>query len=178
VLAETEILIQPYSSKQGLSLLDILIRELQCGKWSRFQAAVAFIKQSGNFPELVEAIHQFVGCGGTVEITFGADVFGGAQGSDYEAVRLLLSEYHGSPNVRLFLYHEKGRTFHPKTYLFSDEHETRALVIVGSSNWSDGGLVANVETNVLIWLDLSAEDHRRCYESLVHHFVAFWREGA
>ncbi|MFW9973207.1 MAG: hypothetical protein ACFFDF_23690, partial [Candidatus Odinarchaeota archaeon] len=41
-----------------------------------------------------------------------------------------------------------------KLYLFSNEEKSRALLILGSSNWSKGGLVTNVEANILVNFDL------------------------
>jgi hypothetical protein len=94
MLTEAELIIHPYSSKDGKSLLDILVNELRSKKWIRFQAAVAFLKRSGNFRNLLEAMHTFIAEGGTIEITFGADTFAGnTRGTDYEAVKLLLSEF-------------------------------------------------------------------------------------
>jgi HKD family nuclease len=177
MLTEAELIIQPYSSKDGKSLLDVLIGELKSGRWVRFQAAVAFLRSSGNFRNLLEAMHIFVAEGGTIEITFGADIFAGnTRGTDYEAVKLLLSEFKKEPRVKFYLYHERGRTFHPKVYLFANEQASNALLIVGSSNWSDGGLVNNIEANVLLKLQLDKEDHRQCYQLISEYFSAYWTE--
>lgn len=177
MLTEAELIIHPYSSKDGKSLLDILVNELRSKKWIRFQAAVAFLKRSGNFRNLLEAMHTFIAEGGTIEITFGADTFAGnTRGTDYEAVKLLLSEFEEEPKVKFYLYHEKRRTFHPKLYLFSNEQDNNALLIVGSSNWSDGGLVNNIEANVLLKLELDKEDHKQCYQMISEYFATYWTE--
>jgi hypothetical protein len=86
-----ELLILPYASAAGRSLLQVLIEELRQGTWSRFQAAVAFAKASGNFPDLLDALRAFAEAGGRVELTFGADIFSGeSRGSDLEAIEELV----------------------------------------------------------------------------------------
>jgi len=172
-----ELLVLPYASAAGRSLLHVLIEELRRGTWSRFQAAVAFAKASGNFPDLVDALHAFAEAGGRVELTFGADTFSGeTKGSDLEAVEELVESLDGLPSAAVHLYHEKGRTFHPKVYLFSNEVEQTALLIVGSSNWSEGGLVTNVEANVLIRLDLTDAAHRKVFDDAQRCFTEYWKE--
>jgi HKD family nuclease len=168
--AEVHILIQPYCSQQGKSILNLLIGELKSGEWTHFHAAVAFARQSGNVQELLDALKSFACAGGTIEITFGANTFGDdAQGSDYESIRSLLMLLEEQPNARLYLYYEPGRTFHPKLYLFANEGQRKALVIIGS-------LRNNVEANAIITLDLTNEDHSECYNSILDHFVSYWRE--
>jgi HKD family nuclease len=172
-----ELLILPYASAAGHSLLKVLIEELNSRRWSRFQAAVAFLKTTGNFPDLVGALSAFAESGGQVELTFGADRFSGeTKGSDLEAVQELLEELNELPSAQIYLYHERRRTFHPKMYLFSDQDERSALLIVGSSNWSEGGLVTNVEANVLVRLDLADNDHRKVFDDAQRCFTEYWKE--
>ncbi|SRR6266496_4884064 len=171
--ANVELIILPYSAEGDATIGHLLVKELSGGRWNRFQAAIAFAKQSGSYAELLDALRAFVADGRRAEITFGADVFGtDARGSDYEAIRTLLSQT--GDDIHLFLYHEKGRTFHPKLYLFSNDEN--ALLIVGSSNWSQGGFFSNIEANVLIDLDLTQMDHRECYEHIQRIFATYWQE--
>lgn len=157
--------------------MHFLINEFKSGHWTQFQAAVAFARQSGNYVELIEAMRQFAKEGGTIDLTFGADTFpSGARGSQYDAIDTLLSELGHSPRVRIHLYHETTRTFHPKVYLFANTGQGRALLIVGSSNWSAGGFHENVEANVAVRLDLHNAQHRQCYEDLVRHFSDYWQD--
>lgn len=177
ITAEVELLVLPYSAATGLSVLHRLVTELESGAWERFWCAVAFGKQTGNFPALLTALKQFVDSGGEASITFGADVFSGqAKGTDYDAVHALLTTLDASPTFSLHLYHEVGRTFHPKVYLFDNATTEKALAIIGSSNWSDGGLVNNVEANTLVHLDLSDNSHGNFHEDLVKLFHEYWRE--
>lgn len=171
MLADIELALIPYD---GRTIVERIIAELTNGSWTRFQAAVAFAKRSGNYIELLAALRRFSESGGRIELTFGADVFGSESGSDYEAIKTLLEVLDGRPNVVVSLYHEAGRTFHPKVYLFSNDKS--ALFIVGSSNWSGGGLQRNVEANVIVRLDLARDDHRALYGQLNGYFSTYWRE--
>jgi len=179
MFAKTEILILPYAGENNKTLLHILIEEFRSDRWTRFQSAIAFAKSSGNYVELLEAMHGFAERGGIIEMTFGADIFGGeVRGSEYDAINTLLNEFQGSPNVKLYLYHDKkkGRTFHPKIYLFSNEANNVALFILGSSNWSAGGFHDNIEANVIVELDLTVEDQLQSYTKLQSFFSDFWQE--
>ena len=74
--AEIEVLLLPYDTTRGESLLHRLIKEIATGRWKRFRAAVAFARASGGFEDLLASLERFAGTGGCVELTFGADVFG------------------------------------------------------------------------------------------------------
>lgn len=178
MFTETELVILPYDSQDGKSLLEILVNEFLSQKWISFQAAVAFLRASGNFSQLLEAMQTFLRNSGTIEITAGADTFSHtARGSDYDAIALLLSKFVSEPNFKLYLYHEKIRTFHPKLYLFSNEKIEQALLIIGSSNWSYGGLVDNIEVNALIKLNLGDDEHRQNYQKIKYYFATYWAEA-
>lgn len=174
----TEILLLPYDSASGASLLHRVIAELESGNWTRFRAAIAFAKSSGNYRELVSALVKFAKSSGTIELTFGADTFGAnTKGSDMEAVEVLVNELHEYPSARIFAYHEQGRTFHPKIYLFDNSQHKKALVVIGSSNWSYGGLINNIEANVLVHLDLSKSEHLETFDRLAKCFTTYWSES-
>ena len=98
------------------------------------------------------------------------------RGSDYGAIRLILEQLQDRENVELHLYHERGRTFHPKLYLFANREDERALLFVGSSNWSEGGFVRNVEANVVVSLDLTDPEHAACFNQLEVYFDRYWTE--
>lgn len=167
--------IHPYHSQTGQSLLDLLVAELDSGLWTKFQIAVAFLRQSGNFSKLLEAMQRFLTQGGTITLTAGADSFSGqADGSDYEAVVGLLSNLGGFSDFYLYLYHEPHRTFHPKIYLFSNHDH--AVLFIGSSNWSRGGLFNNVEANIRLPLDLQSANHEEQFEILQGYFRDYWTE--
>ena len=175
--ADVRILLLPYDSAENKSLLHILIQEFQEGGWTNFKSAVAFASQSANYPDLLDAMATFAENGGNIQMTFGADVFAGnIRGTDYEALKTLVDKLTGFPTVELYIYREKGRTFHPKLYLFSNEDESRALLIVGSSNWTRGGFINNIEANVLVNFNLIESEHQECYQNLNSYFEEYWKE--
>lgn len=176
-IAKVRLLVLPYASDQGESLVQLLVTELNSGRWSRFAAAVAFVKQSGNYIEFVDALRKFARSGNHVELTFGANTFGAeAAGSEYQAIESILKQLQETGNASIFLYREKPRTFHPKVYLFDNVSGGAALLIVGSSNWTDGGLTDNVEASILVELDLTKEDQQKLYEEARAYFVDYWQE--
>jgi HKD family nuclease len=178
MLAETEFIILPYASQRGRSILHLLVEELRNSEWDTFRGAVAFAKQSGNDVRLLEALAEFAKGGGTISLTVGADVFGpSSRGSEYDAVETLLETFNPYPAAKLYLYHEGRRTFHPKLYLFSNETAGRAMAIVGSSNWTEGGLAENVEASVLVRFDLTQEEHRTTFDEVKGTFERFWTEA-
>jgi hypothetical protein len=179
MIAKTKILILPYAGVKDKTLLHLLVDEFSDDRWTHFQSATAFAKRSGNYKELLEAMSSFAARGGRIEITFGADIFGAdVAGSEYEAIEMLLKEFQAQQNVKLFLYHDKkrGRTFHPKIYLFSNEANNEALFIMGSSNWSAGGFYDNIEADVIVELDLSAAEQMQCFANLQSFFSNFWQQ--
>ena len=174
--SKVEVILLPYDSANGQSMLARLIDELSSGSWSRFRAAVAFARASGNDRRLLQALKSFSDGGGDIQLTFGADTFAGnAKGSDYEAIEELLSSLDPQ-SAHVYLYHERGHTFHPKVYLFDNCQEQRALLIVGSSNWGEGGLVRNVEANIGVHLDLSNESQAATYNRVAECFEMYWSE--
>lgn len=58
------------------------------------------------------------------------------KGSDFDAIKALLDDFGHLPTVRVYLYHEKSRTFHPKVYLFDAEADARG----GPTNERTGAL--------------------------------------
>lgn len=175
--AEVDFVILPYASAEGKSLLHLLIEELNGSSWTHFRAGVAFAKAGGNYEELFAAMSGFVARGGSIDLTFGADTFSNeSRGSDYLAIEELVAHFDCEERVRISLYHEKGRTFHPKVYMFVNEAQKKALVFVGSSNWSSGGFCQNIEANVALKLDLTKKDHLDCYTKLKQCFDQYWSE--
>ena len=176
VEAEIEVIVLPYDSAEGASMLARLIAELNSGNWTRFRAAVAFARSSGNDVDLIDALQNFASGGGVVSLTFGADTFAGnAKGSDFDAISEILNVLEPE-SANVYLYHEQGRTFHPKVYLFDNSDTQQGLLIVGSSNWGEGGLVTNIEANIAVHLDLSKSSHEHIYDRVVECFDDFWSE--
>ena len=64
----------------------------------------------------------------------------------------------------LLVFHEPGRTFHPKVYLATGEWRARALV--GSNNLTYGGLSRNYEAAVLSDLDLGSAAEKLYFDTV------------
>jgi HKD family nuclease len=174
---KAELLLFPYDAAESKSLFHRLIAELSSGGWARLRAAVAFARVSGNSIELLDALVDFASSGRTVSLTFGADTFGADAGSDLQAIEQLVSRFEPYPNATVHLYHESSRTFHPKIYLFDQDENEKALLVIGSSNWSYGGLADNVEGNILLHLSLDIGEDRGIYDRLVYSFENYWTES-
>jgi len=83
-----------------------------------------------------------------VDCIFGIDDQGTSEKVVKSAVKLL-----GIPHV--FLFHNPvDETFHLKFFLIKP-NLNEGIVIIGSSNMTEGGLLANFELNIVIELDLS-----------------------
>ena len=130
-----------------LTLLDNDERTVQdalseaCVTAERARVAVAFAKGSGL--GAVPALEQLSARGGQVELLAGVDF----QLSDLDAV----ARFERPPSAaRVYVRPDADErvVFHPKVYLL--ETAESATVIVGSSNLTAGGLVGNLEANVMI----------------------------
>ena len=88
------------------------------------------------------------------------------RGTSAEALALLRSI-----SRKVFVYHKHHlQTFHPKVYLFDDGQNppTDAILLVGSSNLTGGGLYQNIEANLALELRPSElEGDRATYDSVV-----------
>ena len=114
-----------------------LLRELANEKWTRLDAAVAFVKMSG-VKQIGAPLYDFASRA-RVRLTVGID----HQGSSLEGIRnhafwLILG---GAASDLYVLQNPAGSprsTFHPKMWLFRSDSE--ALLICGSGNLTGGGL--------------------------------------
>jgi len=112
-----------------------------CSTAERARVAVAFAKGSG--VAAASALEQVAERGGQVELLAGVDF----QLSDLDAV----ARFERPPSAAKVYVHpaaDERVVFHPKVYLL--ESADSATAIVGSSNLTAGGLVGNVEANVMI----------------------------
>lgn len=118
------------------SLLHFLQQHIR--KSVEIDLAVSFIMQSGlNLLEnaLLEAVAQ--GCRIRILTTGYMDI------TEPEALRRLLRL---APALQMKMYDARGRSFHPKTWLFKLANG-RELAVVGSSNLSRSALLTGVEWN-------------------------------
>ncbi|MEN3369818.1 MAG: hypothetical protein V7609_1961 [Verrucomicrobiota bacterium] len=172
--ADVEILFLPYDDRSQNTVADVLLRELKSRNWTSFRAAVAFARQTGNFEEIQSAMEGFCEDGGTIELTFGANTFADSEGSDYDAIATLLERLEKYPAARIYLFNDPNRTFHPKIYVFNNVGT--ALLIIGSSNWSDGGFVNNVEVNPIIRLNFDNKAESDLFGRIMSIFDTYWKE--
>jgi Predicted HKD family nuclease len=173
--ADVDLIFLPYDDRSQKTLADVLVKELREGDWTEFRAAVAFARQTGNFEELQAALQKFCDNGGTIRLTFGANIFEHTEGSDYDAIATLLKALENYPNAQIYLFQDPNRTFHPKVYVFNNVGA--ALLIIGSSNWSDGGFINNVEVNPVIRLNLDNKPEADLFARVIEIFEKYWTEA-
>jgi hypothetical protein len=168
-----EHLIGPNAGRAG----DVIVSELRSGNWSRLTAVVAFARTSG--VRHVEApLKDLIANGGRADLTLGVDLLG----TTFEAAWYLMHAV--SPRGRVLLASsEPGATFHPKVFIFSDaapsdanasralRSVTNALVVIGSSNLTGGGLYGNDEASTVWHPELAEPDDNAAWISLVKALV-------
>lgn len=130
---------QPIAHRFGKYLLD----ELSAGRWSRFQAAVAWVRRSGT-RHLMPTLRAFLQGGGEIRLIVGVDI----AHTSFEGLEDLLSlATFGSAITHVF-HNEDSAVFHPKLYLLSNT--TDARLVVGSNNITESGLYTNTEVALTI----------------------------
>lgn len=153
--------IQPYSHDSRLG--DLLSENLESLEWTRFDAAIAFVRRSGVL-FIYDKLRAFA-TRSRVALRVGVDL----QGTSKEGLFLLKEAVQPQ---KITIVHSAGvSTFHPKIYLFRNLHE--AEVIIGSGNLTAGGLYTNFEGCVSIRLDLSNAIHAhflRDIDNLLDHW--------
>jgi HKD family nuclease len=113
-----------------------IVRHLGSGKYSSMRVLVAFAKGTG-VGLLAVALGDFIQAGGAAEIIVGLDM----DGTSPDALESLVGL-----GAEVFVFGVKGdRTFHPKVMIFDTEPADEFVVIVGSNNWTPGGLDSNFE---------------------------------
>jgi len=124
---------------KDLSLQDALAEA--CTRADRVRVAVAFVKGSGLVA--APALEQVVQRGAEVRLIAGVDF----QLTDLAAIERF-DKPPSAARVYLSAQSSERATFHPKVYLLESRHD--AVAIVGSSNLTGGGLVDNLEANILL----------------------------
>lgn len=150
-----ELLLQPSESSRLGDCLKANLAE----NWTQFRAAVAFVKRSG-VKHVAAQLDAFAKAG-DVQIILGID----HKGTSYEGLEDLLKAV--SPKGRVIVFHNRlPYTFHPKLYLFKSA--TKAEVIVGSGNLTEGGLFTNYEASTRFSLDLAKPEDVMALRSVEH----------
>jgi len=144
-----------FIENRNRTLLDEICSNLD--EFNRIYIAVAFVRDSG-VNLLIKKIEQRIREDAKIFLLFGND-FGI---SELEAIRQLLDI---GVNIKIY---SGPNTFHLKTYIFSNEFETKA--IIGSSNISNSGLKEGIEWNISIGsknenIDSIVNEFERLYNS-------------
>ncbi|MDZ7337345.1 MAG: phospholipase D-like domain-containing protein [candidate division KSB1 bacterium] len=154
-------LVDNTSTKLLESLRSAIDRAAEC------RIAVAFISSSG-LALLEDVIRRCVAREGIVEFLVGLDL----SATEPEALWTIHRHSEMTPNVSLYCFSMPGLrcAYHPKLYITRGEEE--ALIVIGSSNLTEGGLKGNLELNVLIEADQHEEvvsDTYAAYNRLKFH---------
>lgn len=123
--------------------LTAIVQKLKSSDQAYF--AVAFLKTSG-LNSLSKSIKEFLKSGGELTIVAGQN-FALTEPKALKELRKLLQPY---PTSKLFLAkaNSGNSVFHPKLYLFKSKN--RYSIISGSANITQGGLLTNNETSVVV----------------------------
>lgn len=109
---------------------------LESGKYSSLRVLVAFAKGTG-VGLISLALEKFIQGGGAIEVIVGLDM----DGTSPDALESLVGL-----GATVFVFGVKGdRTFHPKVMMFDTDPPDQFAVVVGSNNWTPGGLDSNFE---------------------------------
>jgi HKD family nuclease len=153
---QARIVLQPF--EDDLSLLEILEQALADKRLSEFTAVVAWAKQSGLL-RIRPLLSAFRDRGGFARIVLGVD----EGGASIEGLRAAIADF----DEALVLHDPKAGTFHPKLYMISGEKAS--IVVIGSSNLTHGGFIANYEAGVCLELDLAQDTDLQVHETVTRY---------
>ena len=143
---QVTIIDQPQGPKTG-DRLRTLLQDAVSGKYNKVVLMSAFAKRAG-VARLQAALAALKASSSTLTSIVGVD----HNGTSKEAVDDLFKL-----SDKLFIVHSTRPdvTFHPKAYLFKGA--TCATLLIGSSNFTAGGLFSNIELSVELTFDLPAD---------------------
>jgi len=136
---------------------------LESGKYSSLRVLVAFAKGPG-VGLISPALEKFIQAGSAVEVIAGLDM----DGTSPDALESLVGL-----GAIVFVFGVKGdRTFHPKVMIFDTDPPDEFAVVVGSNNWTPGGLDSNFEVALEVVATRSASAASR---KLAEQVDELWR---
>lgn len=147
---------QPFAD--GEDLRDFLDAVAASEDFTTLRVVVAWAKRSG-LARIESGIKTLQARGGQLLVVFGISEGGGTR-QGMEWLIALADEVH--------VFHDSGRTFHPKVYLASGERVAR--LFVGSQNLTLGGLAWNYEAAILCELDLAVQEDAALHQQGIDYF--------
>lgn len=141
-----EFVVQPFDD--GFHLRDFFELIRNDDAISHLDVVVAWVKRTG-LHEVQGPMGDFRARGGTIRVIAGI-----SQGGTSRQGLELLRDRTDEP----YVFHHPGRTFHPKVFLGKGAH---GIVMVGSHNFTLGGVTRNYEAGILGELVLTDEDDAR-----------------
>jgi HKD family nuclease len=131
--------------------------------------AVAYLKDSG-YQEIKQDINSFLHRHKTLRLLVGLADYCITDAEPLEDLLRIQEKANIGKKMRLKYY--SNTEFHPKLIIFRETG--RVCVIVGSSNFTAGGLGGNIEANVLI----SGMQGDAEIQKVIAFFERIWRKGA
>ena len=163
---EMTLLGQGYNLERNTSLASELIAAINDARYTSFQCIVAFAS-FGSISALTPHIHRNIERYNNIKFVVGID----QQGTSKEALEELLNW-----GVNAFIYHSTSRNiFHPKVYVF--EGEANYLIFIGSNNFTESGLVKNIECATKISDNKNVPEDRGLLTQFEGYFNHIFDEG-
>jgi len=158
-------LIQPYNQQRIPETIGVKVAAwLQSAEFSQIWLVSAFISESAvaGFRASLQVAQER---GAAVRCVVGID----QNGTDMAALDILLKL-----NIETYIWHNPQRQhiFHPKIYLFEAPHET-AHLLMGSSNFTQGGLFNNYEAMLWLQFDLTLPTEAEQYITLKQSLAVY-----
>lgn len=147
---------QPFAD--GEDLRDFLDGVAADSDLTTLRVVVAWARRSG-LARIESCISALRERGGRLLVVVGISEGGGTR-QGMEWLVKLADEVH--------VFHDSGRTFHPKVYLASGEGSARLLV--GSQNLTLGGLAWNYEAALICELDLELPEDAALHQQVIQYF--------
>jgi HKD family nuclease len=155
-----DIVNQPYKSSIGEKIQDLLSKSKE-ERFDTLYVLSAYVKKSGVI-RLQPFLKEFRKRGGKIRAVVGID----QKNTSMQGLELLIGLCD-----EICVYHSDSpvQTFHPKAYAFEKSGET-AILIIGSSNLTAGGLYTNYELNSYYKYDLTKKDESDIFEEFKKTF--------
>lgn len=137
-------------------------KTLKSKRYLDFKVVVAYSRNSG-IGRIYNDLLDFSNIGGKTSIIAGID----QKNTSYQALINLKT----FAKRNLYIHHDRNYniTFHSKLYIFGNDDIEK--IIIGSSNFTAGGLYSNYETNINIVLDSTKES-----QNLKYQISNYWKD--